>query len=427
MHRQKALQAEFFNRKREIPLMNVLQQDRRYLLLLVSAVMNQKKVPAMSGSLMPWRTIYRLADINQVANLCWLGILGLSSEIDKEIKGLFYESYQRELKNVSGYQSAEEVLIWQLERKQIHFLILEGKDLRELYPQKEMRKMDCISILVPKGDLVRIDTIMRSMDYEPQENREDEGILYYKIPGIYVKFYDKIKFVNLKLERYFDSPVRMYSKKKGYRYLRCFDKEEAYLYMAGRAANDYALGRATVRTVLDFWLYEKAHKEELNWPYVDKVLKRHKILEFSERLLKLGDIWFQNGISSEMDIYTAMEAYILSKGEQGRQLSGKILPLLQDVADFYKRDRRREWMNREKEALFPPRDYMAGMFPVLKKFPWLYGLCCLLRLWRIWFSKVKQFFAEKRDQLKAKLTRKKDAEEAPPDSQEEHENNIRME
>ena len=84
-------------------------------------------------------------------------------------------------------------------------------------------------------------------------------------------------------------------------------------------------------------------------------------------------------------------------------------------------------MKREKEALFPPRDYMAGMFPVLKKFPWLYGLCCLLRLWRIWFSKVKQFFAEKRDQLKAKLTRKKDAEEAPPDSQEENENNIRME
>ena len=404
--------------------MNVLQQDRRYLLLLVSAVMNQKKVPVMSGSLMPWRTIYRLAE---VANLCWLGILGLSSEMDKEIKGLFYESYQRELKNVPGYQSAEEVLHWQLERKKIHFLILEGTGLRELYPQKEMRRMDAIHILVSKGDLVRIDTIMRSMDYEPQENREDEGILYYKIPGVYVKFYDKIKFVNEKMERYFDSPVRMYSKKKGYRYLRCFDKEEAYLYMAGKAANDYALGRATVRTVLDFWLYEKAHKEELNWPYVDKVLKRYKILEFSERLLKLGDIWFQNGISDEMEIYNAMEAYILSRGEQGRQLSGKILPLLQDVADFYKRDRRKEWMNREKEALFPPKDYMAGMFPVLKKFSWLYLPCCLLRLWRIWFSKMKQLFAKKRDQLKEKLKRKKSPADTPPDSQEENENNIRME
>ena len=401
--------------------MNVLQQDRRYLLLLVSAVMNQKKVPVMSGSLMPWRTIYRLADTNQVANLCWLGILGLSSEIDKEIKGLFYESYQRELKNVPGYQSAEEVLHWQLERKKIHFLILEGTGLRELYPQKEMRRMDAIHILVSKGDLVRIDTIMRSMDYELQENREDEGILYYKIPGVYVKFYDKIKFVNEKMERYFDSPVRMYSKKKGYRYLRCFDKEEAYLYMAGKAANDYALGRATVRTVLDFWLYEKAHKEELNWPYVDKVLKRYKILEFSERLLKLGDIWFQNGISDEMEIYNAMEAYILSRGEQGRQLSGKILPLLQDVADFYKRDRQREWMKREKEALFPPKDYMEGLFPVLKKFPWLYSMCCLLRLFRIWFSKVKQFFAGIRDGLKEKLRAGKNRESELSDSQEENE------
>ena len=401
--------------------MNVLQQERRYLLLLVSAVMNQKKVPVMSGSLMPWGTIYRLADTSQVANVCWLGILGLSSEIDKSVKGMFYESYQRELKNVSTYQSAEEVLRWQLERKQIHFLILEGVDLRELYPQKEMRKMDCIRILVPKGELLRIDTMMRSMDYEPQENREDDGILYYKIPGVFVMFYDKIKFVNQKLEKYFDSPVRMYSKKKGYRYLRCFDKEEAYLYMAGRAANDYALGRATVRTVLDFWLYEKAHKEELNWPYVDKVLKRHKILEFSERLLKLGDIWFQNEISDEMEIYNAMEAYILSRGEQGRQLSGKILPLLQDVADFYKRDRQREWMKREKEALFPPKDYMEGLFPVLKKFPWLYSMCCLLRLFRIWYSKVKQFFAGIRDGLKEKLRAGKNRESELSDSQEENE------
>ena len=127
------------------------------------------------------------------------------------------------------------------------------------------------------------------------------------------------------------------------------------------------------------------------------------------------------------NVHNAMEAYILSRGEQGRQLSGKILPLLQDVADFYKRDRRREWMNREKEALFPPKDYMAGMFPVLKKFSWLYLPCCLLRLWRIWFSKMKQLFAKKRDQLKEKLKRKKSPEDTPPDSQEENENNIRME
>ena len=78
-------------------------------------------------------------------------------------------------------------------------------------------------------------------------------------------------------------------------------------------------------------------------------------------------------------------------------------------------------MKREKEALFPPKDYMEGLFPVLKKFPWLYSMCCLLRLFRILFSKVKQFFAGIRDGLKEKLRAGKNRESELSDSQEENE------
>lgn len=407
--------------------MNVMRQEGRYLIMLVSAVMNQKKAPVLSGGMMSWKNIYQLAEANQVANLSWFGVLGFGSEVDKAARNLFFESYQRELKNIAGYQSAQEVIIWQLERNRIYFMLLEGTEFRDLYPHKEMRKMDRIRILISKGDLQRVHDIMLSMDYEQQENREDDGILYYKIPGIYVAFYEKLQFVNKKLEQYFDSPIRIFSKVKGFRYFKRFDKEEAYIYMAGRAASDYALGRASVRTVLDFWLYEGACKEELNWPYIDKILKRFRILEFSERLLKLGDIWFHNEISDEMEIYNAMESYILSKGEQGRQISGKILPLLQDVADFYKRDRQREWLSREKEFIFPPKEYMAELFPVLKRFPWLYSWCCLVRLWRIWFSKLKQGFGEKLKYIKEKFSRKHSEEDETDDSQEKDEKMIRME
>lgn len=395
--------------------------------MLVSAVMNQKKAPVLTGGMMSWRNIYHLAETNQVASLSWLGVLGFGAEIDKSIRDLFFESYQRELKNTAGYQSAQEVMFWQLERNRIHFILLEGTELRALYPHKEMRKMDRIRIWVSKGDLHRVDEIMTRMDYERQENREDDGILYYKIPGIYVAFYEKLRFVNRRLERYFDSPIRMFSKVKGYRWLRSFDKEEAYIYMAGRAASEYALGRAGIRTVLDFYLYGKAHQEELNWPYIDKTLKRLKFLEFSEHLRKLGNIWFSNEISDNMEIYNGMEAYILSKGKEGRQISGQILPLLQDVADFYKRDRKSEWMNREKECLFPPKEYMDGLFPVLKKFPWLYSVCCLVRLKRIWYSRIKQSFAEKREQIRQKLRPAGSTEEGTTDSQKDNENNIRME
>ncbi len=375
--------------------MNVMQQECRYLLLVASAVMNQKKTPVLSNSLMSWRNLYQVAEANQVANLIYLVILGFGSDIEKQAKTLFYESYQRELKNIPVYRSAEEVLRWQLERHRIYFMILEGSTLRDLYPQGELRKMDRIRIWIPKGELHRIDTMMRSMDYELHENREDDGILYYKIPGVYVAFYEKLRFVAGRLEKYFDSPLRMFSKVKGYRYLRSFDEEEAYLYMAGRAANEYALGRATIRTVLDFWLYVKRHEEELDWSYINRVLKKKRIQTFSRHFMKLGDIWFGNEVCNDMEIYSAMELYIFSRGEQGRQMSEKILPLIQDVADFYQRDRESEWQNKEKELLFPKREYMETLFPVLKKFPWLYFPCCIIRIRRMRVSRKKQLDEKK--------------------------------
>lgn len=382
--------------------MNVMQQESRYLLLLVSAVMNQKKTPVLSNSLMSWKNLFQIAEANHVANLAYLGLLGFGAEIDKTAKALFYESYQRELKNVPVYRSAEEVLRWQLERNRIYFMILEGAELRNLYPQKEMRRMDRIRIWVSRGDLHRVDTIMRSMDYELHENREDNGVLYYKIPGIYVAFYEKLHFVTGRLEKYFDSPLRMFAKIQGYRYFRSFDEEEAYIYMAGRAATEFALGRAGVRTVLDFWLYSREHQEALDWPYINRILKKNRILMFSGHLKKLGDIWFGNEVSEDMEIYAAMESYIFSKGEQGRQMCEKILPLLQDVADFYQRDRESEWQNKEKELLFPKREYMETLFPVLKKIPWLFVPCCLIRLWRMKVSRRKQF-VEKKDERDVRM------------------------
>lgn len=402
----------------------VLQQERRYLLMMITAILNQKKAPALSNAQISWKSMYQTAESNQVAGLLYVGVLGADADIDKGVKGLFFESYQKELKNIPVYQKAEEALVRQFEKSRIHSMILEGSSLRDLYPHREMRKMDRIRVWVQKNEIRRMDGIMRGLDYEPCENREDQGILYYKPPGVYVAVYDKVRFVNKKLERFFDSPMWMFPRAGEHRCIHCLDKEESYIYMVGKSANEYALGRMGVRSVLDFWLYEKQHEEELNWPHIEKVLKKYKILEFSEHLLELGDIWFANGVSERMEIYNAMEAYIFSKGEHGRQISGKILPLLDDVADFYRRDRRGEWLNKRREWLFPPKEYMEGLFPILKKFPWLRPACWLIRWWRVGISLGKQSWKRKLEGVKEKLRQIK---RQPGDMRGGQKNNIRME
>ncbi len=402
----------------------VLQQERRYLLMMVAAIINQKKAPILSSSQISWRSMYQLAETNQVASLLYVSVLGAGADIDKTAREQFFESYQKELKNVPVYESAQEALIGQLEKNRIPSMILDGTSLRDLYPHKEMRKMGRIRVWVQKKEISRIDGIMRSLNYEPCENREDEGLLYYKIPGVYVAVYDKVRFVNKKLERFFDSPLWMFPKAEGRRHLRRLDKEEAYIYMVGKSANEYALGRMGVRSVLDFWLYEKKYGEDLSWPHIEKILKKYKLLEFSEHLLELGDIWFGNGVSEQMDIYNAMETYIFSKGEKGRELSGKILPLIKDVADFYKRDRKSEWLVKKKEWMFPPREYMETLFPVLKKLPFLYPAYLLIRWWRVGISMGKQSWKRNLEKGKEKLHQIKSQLSSLRGGQK---NNIRME
>lgn len=362
--------------------MDRIGRESRYLLLLVSAIMQQQKSPALAKNQISWGNVYRIADSNRIANLVYFGILGLGSEIDKRERQLFFDRYQQELKSVSVYESEEALLLQHLEKNHIHAVVLESSRLRKLYPHREMGKMDCIRILVPKGKRERIAELMHSLEYEVRENREDEGTLYYKIPGVNVSFYENLDFANRKLESFFNIPVKSFSRRKGYHYIRSFVGEEAYLYLLGMLARQYALAKTDIRAILDFWLFEKKYEEELNWPYIEKVIEKAGLAEFWERITELASIWFEQEVSDEVDIYNAMEVYIFSRGEEGRAMNARILPLDRDKVDFYQRDRKREWLHRKREWLFPNREYMHALYPILDKRPWLIGGCRLLRLWR---------------------------------------------
>ena len=73
----------------------VLQQERRYLLMMVAAIINQKKAPILSSSQISWRSMYQLAETNQVASLLYVSVLGAGVDIDKTAREQFFESYQK--------------------------------------------------------------------------------------------------------------------------------------------------------------------------------------------------------------------------------------------------------------------------------------------------------------------------------------------
>lgn len=63
--------------------------EERYLMTLLSAVMNQKESPAPLRNL-NWEKMFRLADYHRVAHVVYYGIMGLNEEIPQSIRQRFF-------------------------------------------------------------------------------------------------------------------------------------------------------------------------------------------------------------------------------------------------------------------------------------------------------------------------------------------------
>lgn len=393
--------------------------ETRYLLALLSAVVNEKK-PPVSVRRVDWESLFKIADFQNVANVAYYGILALDDEIPDVWRERFFEKYQESVIESERLQSAIEVLTWQLERNKIDCVLLD-KVMSQCYTHPEMRRLDELEILTERRKERTINQLMESMDYEKKENRKHDGLLYSKVPGIQVMFYNRLGFVDRKVRKYYWTVLQRLLLMPEYRHIHEFSVDEFYIYLISDTAKKYACAEIDVRAIMDIWLYYVHYREELNWTHINRELRKLGIQKFAEQLFTLAGIWFNGEHNEEMGIYEAMESYILTKGVRGREISSELLPLIKQVADFYERDKKREWIKEQVKWVFPNKDYMMSLYPVIRKVPILIVGCWIIRLLRaIWFvvkgrmkaalSQTKRVVKDFILEVQTKIFRKKDDE-----------------
>lgn len=356
--------------------------EMKCLLELISAIVNVEAIPKWKRK-PEWGEIYKLADYHSVANFVYYGILPMEDAAISVWKEKFEERFHASVLSDERYTAILPEIINNLIEQNVHFLILKNYQMREYYPHTDMRLLKAVEILVEKDKREKIQQAMYWLDFEEREVREEEGICYYKIPGIWVIFREELSFTNKKMRKYFSLSPKDYEKVSGFKYFHLRGPEEQYIYVMGSLAESYAKGSLDVRDMLDIWYYYFAVYKKLDWGYVTKEFEKLEIKVFSECIIKLAAFWFGEMVfPAESELFSAMEKYILTKGIQGRAESSKLLPLVKEVADFYKRDMRRERMQRMLNWVFPKLDYMDILFPILKSWKLLLPACWILRLLR---------------------------------------------
>lgn len=370
--------------------------EARYLLSVVSAIINQTDIPRSVRSL-DWENIYKLAEYHEVAHIVYLVILGIEDEIDSRWRKLFREKYEESLLSQERYRNAAEVVMWQLKQNKIHALLIKDGIMSTCYEPRELRSLTQVRIFVGEGQEAKIHSVMRSMDFQKKDDRKIDGEVYYRVPRTTVIFYTDLGFRTKKLRKYFDFPVKVIHQMEGEKYLHQFTEDEFFIYLMCDLVRKYAAGNIKISNMVDYWQFYKQYQRQLNWEYIQKELAAAGILDFSQRLQKLAQIWFgqedealSREYDAETDIYQAMEMYILTGGIEGREISCKLTALIKETATLRSRARRKARIQRYRRFTFPDLKYMEKIFPVLEDAPFLIPFCWFWRSFLLMLRPVRK-------------------------------------
>lgn len=160
------------------------------MMILLKDVINERPVQSLKRRI-NWETMLKTCDYQNISNPVYFGMIGIEKNITADCEARFYQRYKKEMLLRESYQSAEEVILWQLEKYKIHSLLLSSASICNLYPRPELGYIDKLEILVGKKDLPLVLHLMRDMDYEEKQERMQKGILFVRQPGIRVAIYDE--------------------------------------------------------------------------------------------------------------------------------------------------------------------------------------------------------------------------------------------
>ncbi|MGC4019598.1 MAG: nucleotidyltransferase family protein [Muricomes sp.] len=369
------------------------------LIELLSALVNQNEIPRWARQ-PNWGSLYKMADYHGVANVVYYGILGFDSKELEPWKKKFEERFHQAVLSEERFSAIVPQVLNVLEKNKVHSIILHEYRMRHFYPHSDMRAVKYVRIFVEKGKEESVRKSMKYLDFEEQESRIEGEIRYYKIPGILFIFQSSLDFTNKKIKKYFSLPIKDYTKEQGYRYIHGFEPEEYYVYVIGCAAESYARGNLDIQFILDMWFYYISVYKELDWTVVYKELSYLDLGSFPEYIIKLAAFWFGGMLFPEDDIlFDSMERYILSKGGQCRKESEKLLPLVKEVSDFYKKDLQQKRRQQMREWVFPQMEYMSTMFPILLKHSWLLPVCWTLRILRMSGQQINLWVLQKNQDI----------------------------
>ena len=353
--------------------MATFNKEYEYIFHLLACVLKNEQ-PHEKPSDLSFENIYMIAKKHTIENMLFYAIEKLHTKPEPELLKKWSEMRDKAI--IRDFNQLHEftVMSSKFEANKVRFLPLKGIYIKDMYPQRDMRSMSDIDILIDSKNAKKIREIMLSSGYQPDMEGDDEHDAYMKKPHTYFEMHRKLfSQRGTNFNKLFSDPWKHAKEQEPY--LWKFDLNWSFIYTFAHLAKHYLSSGTGIRSVMDIWVYINSYGNELDFDYIYKQLDKSGTTELCKDIIKLSHIWFDGEPSSEK--YDKMTEYIISCGVYGTKANATE-HAYESMSKF------RYVMYR----LFPPFARMRQSYPkLLTKAPFMLPFTWIHRAFKLLFFK----------------------------------------
>lgn len=243
----------------------------------------------------------------------------------------------------------------------IDYMPVKGCLMKQRYPKHEFRPMGDADILIRMEQYDKIAPLMKQLGFS--EGVESNHEYIWQTPSLHLELHKRlIPSYNKDYYAYFGDGWRLATQRKGTRYSMA--PEDEFIYLFVHLAKHYRDGGVGCRQMVDLWIHRRTFPN-LNEDYLRRELRKLRLLEFYDNIIRTLEVWFEDGEDSE--VTQCVTNFIFSSGAWGKEEVHMLSDALRE-----QRLAGSAWGGRlvsKIKLVFPPYSGMAMHFPVLKKAP----------------------------------------------------------
>ena len=340
------------------------REASRDVIYLAACAVNSERPDPERIKKMDLARVYKAAQNNQLAAAVGMALESAGIKDDVFVQAV--ASAQRKNALLDADRAA---VLARMEEAGIWYMPLKGAVLKDMYPRYGMREMADNDILFDAAQAEALRQIMTGLGFTVEDFDDGTHDVYLKKPVSCFEMHRRLFSTSLRedLGAYYDRVKDRLIPDEGKRFGYHFSDEDFYLYVIAHENKHYFLSGTGIRSILD--TYVCLTRLKLDMDYVCREAEKIGIADYERRNRSLALKLFSGKALNAED--EEMLEYVMISDSSGNA----------DAAAEFRVKQKGRW-GYFLSRLTISREGMEAMFPFLKKAPFLYPVCWVLRLFR---------------------------------------------